>query len=50
MQNDISYKYNSKVKIKKPNGKGQIIINFKNQNHLNEILINLINDQVLIYF
>ena len=39
MQNDISYKYNSKVKIKKkPNGKGQIIINFKNQNHLNEIL------------
>ena len=39
MQNDISYNYNSKVKIKKkPNGKGQIIINFKNQNHLNEIL------------
>ena len=39
MQNDISYNYNSKVKIKKKsNGKGQIIINFKNQNHLNEIL------------
>lgn len=39
MQNDISYNYNSKVKIKKkPNGKGQIIINFKNQSHLNEIL------------
>ena len=39
MQNDISYKYNSKVKIKKkPNGNGQIIINFKNRNHLNEIL------------
>jgi|TARA_B100001094_G_C18192238_1_gene808052 ParB family chromosome partitioning protein len=39
MQNDISYNYKSKVKIKKnSNGKGQIIFNFKNQDHLNEIL------------
>ena len=39
MQNDISFTYNSKVKIKKNHkGKGQIIINFKNQEHLNDIL------------
>ena len=39
MQNDISFSYKSKVKIKKKsNGKGQIIFNFKNQDHLNEIL------------
>ena len=39
MQNNISFSYKSKVKIKKKsNGKGQIIFNFKNQDHLNEIL------------
>ena len=39
MQNNISFSYKSKVKIKKrSNGKGQIIFNFKNQDHLNEIL------------
>ena len=39
MQNDISFTYRSTVKInKKINGKGQIIFNFKNQDHLNEIL------------
>tara|TARA_X000000950_G_scaffold43876_1_gene49410 strand:- start:5802 stop:6680 length:879 start_codon:yes stop_codon:yes gene_type:complete len=39
MQNDISFTYQSTVKInKKINGKGQIIFNFKNQDHLNEIL------------
>ena len=41
MQNDISFQLDSKVVIKKKiKGNGQIIINFKNQDHLNEILDN----------
>ena len=41
MQNDISFQLDSKVFIKKKiKGNGQIIINFKNQDHLNEILDN----------
>ena len=41
MQNDISFQLDSKVVIKKKiKGNGQIIINFKNQDHLNKILDN----------
>ena len=41
MQNDISFQLDSKVVIKKKiKGNGQIIINFKNQDNLNEILDN----------
>ena len=41
MQNNISFQLKSDVKIKKnTNGKGQLIISFKNQDQLNEILDN----------
>ena len=41
MQNNISFLFKSNVKIKKnTNGKGQLIISFKNQDQLNEILDN----------
>lgn len=41
MQNNISFQLKSDVKIKKnTNGKGQLVISFKNQNQLNEILDN----------
>ena len=41
MQNDLSFQIKSKVIIKKKlKGNGQIVIHFKNQNHLNEILDN----------
>ena len=41
MQNNISFQLKSKVKIqKKANGKGQLVITFKNQDQLNEILDN----------
>jgi ParB family chromosome partitioning protein len=41
MQNNISFQLKSKVKIqKKTNGKGQLVITFKNQDQLNEILDN----------
>ena len=41
MQNNISFQLKSDVKIKKKsNGKGQLVISFKNQDQLNEILDN----------
>ena len=41
MQNNISFQLKSDVKIKKnTNGKGQLVISFKNQDQLNEILDN----------
>ena len=41
MQNDLSFQLKSKVIIKKKlKGNGQIVIHFKNQDHLNEILDN----------
>ena len=41
MQNNISFQLKSDVKIKKnTNGKGQLVITFKNQDQLNEILDN----------
>jgi len=41
MENNISYQFKSKVKIKKNiNGSGQVLISFKNQEHLNKILDN----------
>jgi hypothetical protein len=41
MQNNISFQLKSDVKIKKNNnGKGQLVISFKNHNQLNEILDN----------
>ena len=41
MQNNISFQLKSDVKIKKNNnGKGQLVISFKNQDQLNEILDN----------
>ena len=41
MQNNISFQLKSDVKIKKnSNGKGQLVISFKNQDQLNEILEN----------
>jgi len=41
MQNNISFQFKSNVKIKKnTKGKGQLIISFKNQDQLNEILDN----------
>ena len=41
MENNISYQFKSKVKIKKNmNGSGQVSISFKNQDHLNKILDN----------
>ena len=41
MQNNISFQLKSDVKIKKnTNGKGQLVISFKNQDQLNEILEN----------
>jgi len=41
MQNNISFQLKSDVKIKKnSNGKGQLVISFKNQDQLNEILDN----------
>ena len=41
MQNNISFQLKSDVKIKKnTNGKGQLVISFKNQEQLNEILDN----------
>ena len=41
MQNNISFQLKSEVKIKKnTNGKGQLVISFKNQDQLNEILDN----------
>ena len=41
MQNNISFQLKSVVKIKKnTNGKGQLVISFKNQDQLNEILDN----------
>ena len=41
MQNNISFLFKSNVKIKKnTNGKGQLIISFKNQDQLNDVLDN----------
>ena len=41
MQNNISFQLKSDVKIKKNNnGKGQLVISFKNHNQLNDILDN----------
>ena len=41
MQNNISFQLKSDVKIKKnTNGKGQLVISFKNQDQLNQILDN----------
>ena len=40
MQNDLSFQLKSKVIIKKLKGNGQIVIHFKSQDHLNEILDN----------
>ena len=41
MQNNISFQLKSDVKIKKNNnGRGQLVISFKNQDQLNEILVN----------
>tara|TARA_B110001452_G_scaffold117918_1_gene97788 strand:+ start:144 stop:1019 length:876 start_codon:yes stop_codon:yes gene_type:complete len=41
MQNNISFQLKADVKIKKnTNGKGQLVISFKNQDQLNEILDN----------
>ena len=41
MQNDLSFQLKSKVIIKKKlKGNGQIVIHFKSQDHLNEILDN----------
>ena len=41
MQNNMAYQLSSKVNIKKKaSGKGQIIISFNNQEHLNRILDN----------
>ena len=41
MQNNISFQLKSDVKIKKNSkGKGQLVISFKNQDQLNEILEN----------
>ena len=41
MQNNISFQLKSDVKIKKNNnGRGQLVISFKNQDQLNEILDN----------
>ena len=41
MQNNISFQLKSDVKIKKNNnGKGKLVISFKNQDQLNEILDN----------
>ena len=41
MENNISFQLKSKVKIKKNiKGKGQLVITFKNQDQLNEILDN----------
>jgi ParB family chromosome partitioning protein len=41
MENDIAFSLKSKVQIKKSSkGNGKIIIDFKNQDHLNEILDN----------
>ena len=41
MENNISFQLKSDVKIKKDNnGKGQLVISFKNQDQLNEILDN----------
>ena len=41
MENNISFQFKSKVKIKKKlNGSGQVLISFKNQEHLAKILDN----------
>tara|TARA_B110000444_G_scaffold225972_1_gene230162 strand:+ start:581 stop:1459 length:879 start_codon:yes stop_codon:yes gene_type:complete len=41
MENNISFQFKSKVKIKKKlNGSGQVLISFKNQEHLDKILDN----------
>ena len=41
MQNNISFQFKSQARIKKnTNGKGQLVISFKNQDQLNEILDN----------
>ena len=41
MENNISFQFKSKVKIKKKlNGSGQVLISFKNQEHLSKILDN----------
>ncbi len=41
MENNISFQFKSKVKIKKKlNGSGQVLISFKNQEHLTKILDN----------
>jgi hypothetical protein len=41
MKNNISFQLKSDVKIKKNSkGKGQLVISFKNQDQLNEILEN----------
>ena len=41
MENNISFQFKSKVKIKKKlNGSGQLLISFKNQEHLAKILDN----------
>ena len=41
MENNISFQFKSKVKIKKKlNGSGQLLISFKNQEHLTKILDN----------